>query len=100
MQKIWAELDAYGWQIHRATSFLSNTVGSLIKWNVEDVNCGKMIERPVYRQGAYNYVTERSVKDATVWCDVCPKACLLFYNTLKSVYFFFTKRVHTLKGNV
>ncbi len=32
----------------RATSFLSNTVGSSMKINVEDVNSDKMIDRPVY----------------------------------------------------
>ncbi len=30
---------------------------------------------------------------------MCPKACLLFYYTLKCV-FFFTERVHTLSGRI
>jgi len=34
----------------------------------------------------------KSVKDDVI---VCPKACLLFCYTLKCMYFFFTKRVHT-----
>jgi len=29
---------------------------------------------------------------------VCPKACLLFCYTLKTMYFFLTKRVHTFRA--
>jgi len=38
---------------------------------------------------------EVSVKDDVI---VCPKACLLFCYTLKTIYFFFTKRVHTFRA--
>jgi len=52
-----------------------------------------MFDRSVY--GDRMHATELSVKDDEV---VCPKACLLFCYTLKSMFIFFTKRVHTFRA--
>jgi len=59
---------------------------------MEDFNCDEMIDRAVYGDRITQHATEPSVKDDVI---VCPKACLLFCYTLKSMYFFLTKRVHT-----
>jgi len=45
--------------------------------------------------GCTQHATELSVKDDVM---VCPKACLLFCYTLKSMYFFLTERVHTFRA--
>ncbi len=64
-----------------------------------DVNCDKMIDRPVYSDNVRESMQQSGPLN-TLLCDVivCPKTCLLFYYSLKSVYFFFTKRVHTLRA--
>jgi len=62
---------------------------------MEDFNCDKMIDRAVYGDKMIDRAVYgdkmMSVKDDVI---VCPKACLLFCYTLKSMYFFLTKRVH------
>ncbi len=52
---------------------------------MKDVNSDELIDKPVYSDRVHSGVIVR------------PKACLLFHYTLKSVYIFFTKRVHTLR---
>ncbi len=52
-----------------------------------------MIDRPVYSDRVrVTGATETQLCDVIV----CPKACLLCYYILKSVYFSLTRRVHTL----
>uniref|UniRef100_A0A8C1AY79 cAMP-dependent protein kinase type II-alpha regulatory subunit n=2 Tax=Cyprinus carpio TaxID=7962 RepID=A0A8C1AY79_CYPCA len=65
----------------------------------EDVNCDKMTDRPVYSDGL-RVIMRQSGPLKTQLYDiiVCPKACLVFYYTLKSAYCVFTKRVHTLRA--
>ncbi len=57
---------------------------------MEDVNSDKMIDSLQWQAACNRYATALL---KTQLCDVivCSKACLLFYYTLKSVYFFFTK---------
>ncbi len=66
-----------------------------MKLNVEDVNCDKMIDRPVYSDWVcVTGATERMLNTQLYDVIACPKACLHFYYILKSVYFFFTRRVY------
>ncbi len=62
---------------------------------MEDVNCDKMIERPVYSDCVHvTGATKHMLNTQLYNVIVCPKACIHFYYILKSVYFFFTKRVY------
>ncbi len=66
-----------------------------MKWNVEDGNSDKRIDRPVYRLRVTD-ATEPSVKDVVVWLDSISQSlhtillhtqkCVLFLHQ-KSAYF-------------
>ncbi len=63
------------------------------------INSDKMIDRPVYSNRVHvTDVTDLSIKGTVVWRNGMSQNLHLFYYTLKSVYFFLTKRVHTLRA--
>jgi len=58
-----------------------------VEYVYEDVNIDRMIDRTISGDRMYNYEVV-----------VCPKARLLFCNTLKNINFSFTKGVHTFRA--